>query len=76
MDDGKKKSMAAMIVSARPPAKDDATFTSEVSGTDSNVNADMETGLNQASEEAIAAFEAKDPVALTSALKAFIEMCH
>jgi hypothetical protein len=74
MEDGKKKSIAALIVGGLP--KKESSFTSEVSGEDDDLyDADMEEGLNQASEEALAAFESKDPVALTSALKSFIEMC-
>lgn len=73
MEDGKKKSMAALIVGGLPKEKPE--FTSEVSGEDDLYDADMEEGLNQAAEEAIAAFESKDPVALTDALKSFVSMC-
>lgn len=73
LDEGKKKSMASFIVSnaAKP------SMTSEVSGEEDieGPDMDMEEGLNQAAEEAIAAFDAKDPVALKDALRSFIDMC-
>lgn len=75
MEDSKKKAIAAMIVGGRP--EKEPTFTSEVSGTDESlVDADMEEGLNQASEEVIMALDTKDPVALKTALKSFFEMCY
>lgn len=73
MDDGQKRSMAALIVGGRP--KEDPLMTSEVSGEDDLYDDDMEEGLTSAAEEAIAAFESKDPVALSTALKSFIELC-
>jgi hypothetical protein len=75
MDAEKKKSVAALIVAKGKP-KDEGAGPIEDMEPMYDEGAEDDPGLDVAVEDMMAAFEAKDPRGLKSALMSFIEMCR
>jgi hypothetical protein len=66
------KGLAALIIASKKPSKEEMPMEGEM---DMESEEDSSVELESAAEEIFMAIDQKDPKALVSALKSFIEMC-